>query len=170
MGYGIPVPKIPQDLYVKKIETYEKTILSKAKEYIKTAEQLEIRALMPKDLGLTTANWTFNLSAGTNSNIINVELKDKFLVAIIGVFNRTPSPQAMEVVFRTPNRTIDDIALEEMYNYDVYAMLLSDAVLYPPGSTVQIDIVAKAANSDERLGFIGFVVAPAGSITLPAKK
>jgi len=168
-SYIIPVARIPQDTYVKLIKDLETKVLARAAELIK-GEPLAIRALMPKDFGLNTPSWTFNLAAGTNSNVVNVELKDKFLVAIIGIFNRTPSPNAMEVVFRTPQKTLADVALEDMYNYDVYAGILADVVIYPPGSTVQIDIVAKAANPDERLGFLGFVVTTLGNITLPAKK
>ena len=161
MGIAFPVSKLSPEEYVKMIKAVKAKALSLGKSLI-DAKELDVRFLRPKDLGLTTDEWTFNVSAGTNTNAVNASLKDKFLVLIFGIYNLSTNPQVTEVTFKTPQQTIDTIYIEDMYQYDQPAVLLEEPIVYQPGSTVQIDLVAKGANTAEKLGFLGVVVAPKG--------
>ncbi len=163
MGIAIPLAKISPEEYVRRVNIIKENALALAKQLI-DAKELDYRLLKPKDLGLTTNEWTFNVVAGTNSNAINTTLKNKFLVVIFGIYNLSTDPQVTEVVFRTPQQTVDDIYLEDMYQYDNPAVLLDNPIVYQPGSTPQIDLVAKGANEAEKIGFLGIVVAPKGNL------
>jgi len=163
MGIAIPLAKISPEEYIQRIKAFESKALELGKQLI-DAKELDRRPLRPRDLGLTSDEWTFNVSAGTNSNAINATLKNKFLVMIFGIYNLSTDPQVNEVVFRTPQQTVDDIYLEDMYQYDTPAVLLDEPIVYQPGATVQIDLVAKGANSAEKIGFLGIVVAPKGNL------
>jgi hypothetical protein len=49
-----------------------------------------------------------------------------------------------------------------MYAYDYKVALLKEPVVVQPGSTIIITAIAKAANTAEKLGLLGFVIEPLG--------
>jgi hypothetical protein len=160
MGIVIPVSMIDKKDFVSRVQS----IASKALDIGKTvidAKELVIRPLSPRDLGLDVDEWKFSVSAGENT-IINKQLDDKTLVVIYGVYNLSASPVTTELKFGTQAKIVEDIYIEDMYAYDYKVALLSEPVVYQPGSTVKISAVAKAASTDEKLGFLGFVVEPSG--------
>ena len=163
MGVAIPLGKISETEYVQRVKAIKDRALELGADLI-DAKELDVRMLRPKDLGLTTDEWTFNVAAGKNSNAVNATLKNKFLVVIFGVYNLSTDPQVTEVVFRTPQQTLDDVFIEDMYQYDTPAALLDEPIVYQPGATIQIDLVAKGANTAEKFGFLGVVVAPKGNL------
>ena len=163
MGIVIPLALIPKDEYVKKIESIKQNAMLRAKQkYLSDVRDLVVRPLRPKDLGLTTDEWVFNVSAGTNADVVSKELDDKTMVVIFGIYNLSTDPQVNEVVFKTGSETVEDVYVEDMYLYDQPAVMLDEPIIYTPSSTIKIDLVAKGANSTEKLGFLGFVIEPAG--------
>ena len=163
MGIVIPVAKMPSEEYVRFVRAVKGSALAKAREkYLRNVKELVIRTLRPRDLGLNADEWTFSVSAGTNADIINTTLDDKTMVVIYGIYNLSTNPQVNEVIFKTGSETIEDVYIEDMYMYDIPAVLLDKLLLYTPGSIVKIDFVAKGSNTAEKLGFLGFVIEPAG--------
>lgn len=126
------------------------------------ARQLVVRTLKPKDLGLATDNWTFQVTAGLNEGVINKELDDKTMVIFLGVFNLSADPQVVEVRFGDPSSTIEDVHIEHMYLFDHPIAVFDTPIIYTPGNTIKIDLVAKGENSSEQFGFLGLVIEPAG--------
>jgi len=160
MGITIPVSMIDKKDFVARLQS----ITSKALDIGKTvidAKELVVRPLSPRDLGLTVDEWRFNVSAGENT-IVSRLLDDKTLVVIYGIYNLTASPVVTEVMFGTQAKVVEDVFIEDMYLYEYKVTLLSEPVVYQPGSTVLIKAVAKGANTAEKLGFLGFVVEPSG--------
>ena len=163
MGLVIPVAKISQEEYVRKVEDIEREAMKAASEnFLRDAGDLVARPLRPKDLGLATDEWTFNVAAGKNADIVNTSLDDKTMIVIYGIFNLSTNPQVNEVVFKTGAENIEDVYFEDMYLYDVPAVFLEEPVIYRPGSTVKMDFIAKGANTAEKIGFLGIVIEPAG--------
>jgi len=163
MGVAIPLAKISQDEFVKRIDSLKAQALDLARtKYLRDVKDVVVRPLRPKDLGLTTDEWTFNVAAGKNADIVNVTLDDKTMVVIYGIYNLSVNPQVNEIVFKTGAENIEDVYFEEMYMFDQPAVLLDEAITYQPGSTIKMDFVAKGANTAEKIGFLGFVIEPAG--------
>jgi len=160
MGIILPAKMIDPKDYVAKLQSLAAKALEVGKSVIDVKE-IVIRPLRPADLGLTANEWTFNVSAGENV-VINKTLDDKTLVMIVGIYNLSSTPATTEVIFGTQAKTVEDVYIEDMYLYDIKEAILDEAVVYQPGSTVLIKAVAKAANTAEKLGFLGFVVEPAG--------
>lgn len=166
MGILIPTQKIPYEEYVRKMESFVETAMKIARERGITGE-LAYRFLRPSDLGLT--DWSFSLSAGKNSDVVNVTLKDDFLVLIYGIQVQNSDPVTREIVLRTPNETMDDWPIGHLLGYDIVEGIADEPIAYGPGSTIQIDVNAVAAGTD-RIVLLGIVVGPKGSIVLDAKK
>ena len=163
MGIVVPLAKVPNEEFTRKVKAVKEYALAKAKEkYLKDVKELVIRTLGPRDLGLNADEWTFSVSAGTNTDVVNTKLDDKTMIVIYGIYNLSTSPQVNEVIFKTGSETIEDVYIEDMYMYDIPAVLLDKLLLYTPGSIVKIDFVAKGSNTAEKLGFLGFVIEPAG--------
>lgn len=160
MGTYKPLSIIPKEQLVRLYNTYVSAARQAAHGLI-DARELVVRPLKPKDLGLASDEWTFNVNAGENT-IINTQLDDKTLVLIVGFFNLSTNPQVVELIFGTPAKTIEDVYFEDIYMYSEPAALLDEPISYQPGGTAIIKAVAKGANTAEKLGFIGFVVEPAG--------
>lgn len=169
MGTVLPVDKISESAYVDLYKKLKSDAIKLAAKVI-TGKELGVRILEPTDLGLTTDYWTFDLSAGENSGKVNVELKDDSFIMIFGVYNLSDNPVTTKITFRSPQEIIDQFFIEEMYLYDHPMVIFDNVVAYNPGSKAIIDITAKAANTDERLAFIGFVVKPKGSLPEVAHK
>ena len=159
MGLAIPIQKIDNKDYVAKINSMKQDALQLASGLIHTTN-LVVRPIRPKDLGLSTDEWTFNLSAG--SNTVSKELNDKTMIVIYGIYNESTTPVTTEVKFGSPAETKEDVYIEDMYMYDVPAEILENPIVFQPGTTAEIEIIAKGDNSTEKLGFLGFVVEPAG--------
>ena len=51
---------------------------------------------------------------------------------------------------------------EEMYLYDEPVAYFKKPIIYRPGSQIKIKAIAKAANSDEKLILLGFIVERVG--------
>jgi len=160
MGIVVPVTKIDNVEFVKKVLAIKEEALRLGRTLI-DAKELVVRPLRPADLGLTTNEWTFNVSAGENT-IINTRLDDKTLVVIYGIYNLSTTPVTTELIFGTTAKTVEDVYIEDMYLYDTKATLLDEPVVFQPGSSPLVKTVAKGANTAEKLGFLGFVVEPAG--------
>lgn len=160
MGTVTPVGKMPDTEFVKRLAAIKASALKEAARLI-DAKELVIRPLRPKDLGLATDEWTFNVSAGENT-LVNTQLDDKTFIVIAGIYNLSTDPQVTELKFGTAAKTVEDVYIEDMYLYDTPATMLDEIVAFQPGSTALIKAVAKGANANEKLGFIGFVVEPAG--------
>lgn len=160
MGILIPLAKISQEEYVKRVNAIKAEALKLGRKLI-DATELVVRQLGPRDLGLSTDEWTFNVAAGENT-IVNTKLDNQTLVVIFEIFNLSTNPQVNEAKFGTVAKTIEDVYFENIYMYDTPAGLLDEPVVFQPGSQVVIKAVAKASNTAEKLGFVGFVVEPAG--------
>jgi len=164
MAVLLPLAKVPDAEFVKIVRQIKAKAMQAARQLI-DAKDLITRPLRPRDLGLTTDEWTFNVaSTGLNENMVNKELDNKTMVVIYGIYNLSTSPVVNEVKFGTPASIIEDLYLEDMYMYDIPAVILDpeDGVItYEPGSTVKIDFVSKGTNSAEKLGFLGIVIEPA---------
>ena len=160
MGIAIPVAKLSPEEFVKKVDAIKAQALELGKRLI-DAKELVVRPLRPRDLGLSTDEWTFNVSAGENT-LVNTSLDDKTLVVIFGIYNLSTDPQVNEVIFGTTAKTVEDVYIEDMYMYDNPEAMLDEPVVFQPGSSPLIKGIAKGANSAEKLGFRGFVVEPAG--------
>ena len=160
MGLVYPISKFNDRDYVSLIKSLKDTAYARARGKIAVTNIID-RTLRPSDLGLTTNEWTFNVAAGEN-DIINHTLDDKTLILIYGIFNLSTDPQVTEVKFGTPANTIEDVYIEDMYMYDYPAVILDSPIVFEPGKTIQIKAIAKAANTAEKLGFLGIVIEPAG--------
>jgi len=160
MGIVIPVFKIDNIEYVKKVTAIKNEALRLGKTLI-DAKELVVRPLRPRDLGLTTDEWTFSVATGENT-VINTSLDDKTLVVIYGIYNLSTTPQVTELIFGTTAKTVEDVYIEDMYMYDNKEVILEEPVVFQPGSSPLIKAVAKGANTAEKLGFKGFVVEPSG--------
>jgi hypothetical protein len=160
MGIVIPVSMIDKKDFVARVQAISSKALEIGKQVI-DAKELVIRPLRPRDLGIDKDEWTFDVAAGENT-IISHSLDDKTLVVIYGIYSLSTSPAVTEVKFGTQAKIVEDVYIEDMYAYDYKVSLLSEPVVYQPGSTVLIKAVAKAASTAEKLGFLGFVVEPSG--------
>jgi len=163
MGFTIPVSMMDKKDYVALVKTLADQALQLGSKTIPVKE-LTIRTLTPKDLGLTTDEWSFTVNAGENT-IVNTKLDDKTLIVIYGIFNLSSSPVTVRVKFGTNAVTKEDVDIEDMYTYDYKAVVLSEPIVFQPGSQMVIKAVTMsttASGTKERLGFIGFVIEPAG--------
>jgi len=160
MGIVIPITKIDNVEFVKRVSAVKGEALRLGKQLI-DAKELVVRPLRPADLGLTTNEWTFGVSAGENT-VVNTRLDDKTLIVIYGIYNLSASPVTTEVIFGTTAKTVEDVYIEDMYLYDYKATLLDEPVVFQPGSSPLIKAIAKGANTAEKLGLLGFVIEPAG--------
>jgi len=160
MGIVIPVYKIDDVEFVKKVLAIKGEALKLGKQLI-DAKELVVRPLRPADFGLAVNEWTFSVSAGENT-IVSTTLDDKTLVVVYGIYNLSTSPATTEVIFGTTAKVVEDVYVEDMYLYDVKATLLDEPVVFQPGSSPLIKIIAKDANTAEKVAFLGFVIEPAG--------
>ncbi|MCL7388728.1 MAG: hypothetical protein LZ173_02160 [Thaumarchaeota archaeon] len=163
MGFAIPVTKIDRKDYVSLVKTIADQALQLGSKTIPVKE-LVIRTLTPKDLGLTTDEWSFTVNAGENT-IVNTKLDDKTLIVIYGIFNLSSSPVTVRLKFGTNAVTKEDVDVQDMYVYDYKATMLAEPIVFQPGSQVVIKAVTMStttAGTKERLGFLGFVVEQAG--------
>jgi len=166
MGLVIPLGMLDKREYVSRLLKAKDDAFKLAKTLI-DATDLVIRPLKPSDLGVSGNEWTFNVSSGNNS-IVTEELDNKTLIVIFGIYNLSTNPQVNEVKFGTPARTTEDVYIEDMYMYDNPGVIIEKPVTFQPGSTIEITAVAKGSNTAEKLGFVGFVIEPAGR-TIGAK-
>lgn len=124
------------------------------------ATDLVARVLKPSDLGLSTANWEFNLT-NTTQTIVNQELDDKTMIVLFGVFNLDTNPIITELKIGTAAGPIEDVQLEFAYMWDNPALVFDKPLVFSPKTTIKIDAVATATGT-QKLGFIGVVIEPAG--------
>jgi len=163
MGFTIPVAMMDKKDFTALMKTLADQALQLGSKTIPVKE-LVIRTLTPRDLGLTTDEWSFTVNAGENT-IVNTKLDDKTLIVIYGIFNLSSSPVITRVKFGTNAVTKEDVNIEDMYLYDYKATMLAEPIVFQPGSQVVVKAVAMStttAGTKERLGFIGFVVEQAG--------
>ena len=157
-----PIAIIPKEQYVRWLEDVKARVLARAREkYLRGVPQIVIRPLRPRDLGVNADEWVFNVVAGENT-IIDFTLDDKTVVVVHGIYNLSTAPTTNEVLFGTGAETLDDLYIEDMYMHDPPAVRIDEPITYTPGSRVVIRTVNKAANSTEKLGFMGWVIEPVG--------
>jgi len=148
MGIVLPVSKISDDEYVKRVAAIKAQALELGKRLI-DAKELVVRPLRPRDLGIEKDEWTFNVSAGENT-IISTKLDDKTLVVIYGIYNLSSEPKVTEVIFGTTAKTVEDVYIEDMYVYDIKEVMLDEPVVFQPGSSPLIKAVANPIHGIER--------------------
>lgn len=162
MGLLIPIDMVDKSEYFFSIQKLKKTALEKAAQAITTVRGavLIVRELKPSDLGRT--DFVFNLAAGMNEGVVLHELDDKTMIVVHGIANQTVNPQLTDVEFATPAGVFESAHVEHLYTFDHPEGLFDNPIIYEPGSTIKINMVAANASAAEKVIIRGFVIEPAG--------
>jgi len=148
------------------LEKFKTELIQKLFEIVRATnptESLDYRMLLPQDFGLpTNSRWTWNVNAGLNN--FQFTVPNTTAIGVFGIFNRTGNAQVYEVDIRQGSNTTRVFQLEELYVRQeplaYFDPFVKDPVIFSENMTVNLQMYAEAANNDERLGFLGFVVEP----------
>lgn len=155
---GTPLAAVNQNL--------DNIIKMAMKELDLTMDKLTIRTLRPEDVGLSTSEWTFNLSAtGENSDQINQTIADSRFVLIYGVkISQSVAQVSTRVKITRESKEAREWNVQGVNLTQDSQIFFADPVTINQNTGIQVDIFTNTTNAAEKLGLIGCVVEKKGLV------
>lgn len=129
-------------------------------------EELTIRTLRPEDLGLSTPEWTFNLSStGENANQVDTIITDTRFVLIYGVkISQSAAQVSTSVKITREGKEAREWNVQGVNLTEDSQVFYNDPVIIRQNTGIQVDIFTNTTNAAEKIGFIGIVVEKKGLV------
>lgn len=141
-------------------------VIERAKRELRLSDRdLIVRQLRPQDVGLANPEWTFNLSSGANSNIVSATIADNRFIMIYGLsIGQTDAQTSTRVTMRRGTQTVREWNVQGMATTENNEFYFTDPILIDQNTVFEADAYTNAANSDEKLCFIGVVAERKGLV------
>jgi hypothetical protein len=120
--------------------------------------ELEIRSLLPEDLGLSAYTYSYSLT-GALDTIVNKTVEASRVIGIYGVTDITSAPKLDQLNVVVGTKTVRQYPMAPVVGSDTKTIFFVDPVLVSETKTLKIQAHSSAA-STEYITFLGLIAKP----------
>lgn len=151
--------------YKRMVENLKKKTM---KELNLPSKDIIVRSLRPTDLGLSTPQWTFNISSGVWNTMVNTTVADNRFMGINGiVYLETTSQNISEIKITRMGKVTKYWNIEGAILQENPYLFIDKPVTADQNTNITIEGYGIGTNATEKMGFLGAVVEKRGLLINP---